>query len=192
MTLAPTPRDIQIDDLVSLPQTEQMTDDFFARYGFRILRAMRKMIRAVDIHSRKLNSEFKLTAPQMICLYSLLQDGPMTLSALAKSVSLGASTTNGIVDRLETKGLLTRQRDHVDRRKVYLHITETGKQITHQAPALLQDQLSDALRSLPELEQAAIALSLERVVELMGAGHLDASPNLVPNDSIEPHKEPLA
>ncbi len=189
MTLAPTPPDISIDSLSLSEETPRMTDDFFAKYGFRILRAMRKMIRAVDIHSRKLNTEFKITAPQMICLYSLMQDGPMTLSALAESVSLSASTTNGIVDRLEKKSLLVRQRDHVDRRKVYLHITDTGRELTTQAPALLQDQLSDALQHLPELEQAAIALSLERVVELMGAGHLDASPHLVPNDSIEPQKE---
>jgi DNA-binding MarR family transcriptional regulator len=190
VTLAPTPPDIQTDSPTSSQDGQRMTDDFFALYGFRILRAMRKVIRAVDIHSHKLNTEFKITAPQMICLYSLMQDGPMTLSALASSVSLSASTTNGIVDRLEAKGLLLRQRDHVDRRKVYLHITDAGRALTHQAPALLQDQLADALQKLPELEQAAIALSLERVVELMGAGHLDASPNLVPHDSIEPHKEP--
>ncbi|MFG0249940.1 MAG: MarR family winged helix-turn-helix transcriptional regulator [Phycisphaeraceae bacterium JB051] len=189
MTLAPTPPDISIDSPSFSGETSRMTDDFFAKYGFRILRAMRKMIRAVDIHSRKLNTEFKITAPQMICLYSLMQDGPMTLSALAESVSLSASTTNGIVDRLEKKEFLVRQRDHVDRRKVYLHITDTGRELTTQAPALLQDQLSDALQHLPELEQAAIALSLERVVELMGARHLDASPNLVPTDSIEPQKE---
>lgn len=191
MTLAPTPPDIQDDTpCPSSLSHQQAMDDFFARYGFRILRAMRKIIRAVDIHSRKLNTDFKITAPQMICLYSLMQDGPMTLSALASSVSLGASTTNGIVDRLEAKGMLKRERDKVDRRKVYLHITQAGKELTHQAPALLQDQLADALQKLPELEQAAIALSLERVVELMGAEHLDASPNLVPHDSIEPHKEP--
>lgn len=190
MTLAPTPTDIPIDTRLLSAQHGKMSDDFFAKYGFRILRAMRKMIRAVDIHSRKLHTEFKLTAPQLICLYSVQQDGPLTLSALAESVSLSASTTNGIVDRLEQKGLLIRHRDHVDRRKVFLHITDAGQDITQQAPALLQDQLSDALRKLPELEQAAIALSLERVVELMGARHLDASPNLFPNDSIEPHKEP--
>ena len=63
-------------------------------------------------------------------------------------------------------------------------MTDAGEKITQSAPSLLQERFSDALRSLPELEQAAIALSLERVVKLMEAEHLEASPNLVPNSQI--------
>jgi len=155
--------------------------DTFEKCGIRILRALRKIIRAVDVHSRKLNQDFKITAPQMICLYCLQREGPMTLSRLATEVSLGASTTNGIVDRLEAKGLLTRTRSQKDHRKVDLAITDAGRELTHAAPPLLQDRFSEALRQLPESEQAAIALSLERVVELMGAGHLDTLPNLMPS-----------
>ncbi len=159
-------------------------DEFFEKYGIRVLRALRRIIRAVDIHSRKLNNEFHITAPQMICLYSLAQHGDMTLSDLAKEVNLGTSTVNGIVDRLEEKQYLTRTRSSEDRRKVVLAITEDGREITRQAPMLLQDRLSASLRSLPELEQATITLSLERVVELMEAEYLDASPNLLPNSQI--------
>jgi len=161
------------------------SDDFFEKYGLRILRTIRQIIRAVDIHSRKLNSEFKITAPQMICLYSLQRQGKMTLSELAGNVTLGKSTVNGIVDRLEEKGLLLRTRCTKDRRKVDLEITEPGKKITEQAPSLLQDRLATAIKKLPELEQAAIALSLERIVQLMEADTLDASPNLLLNPPSE-------
>ncbi len=159
-------------------------DEFFEKYGLRVLRALRRIIRAVDIHSRKLNNEFHITAPQLICLYSLAKHGDMTLSALAKEVDLGTSTVNGIVDRLETKKYLTRTRSSEDRRKVVLAITDAGRKITSQAPILLQDRLSASLRNLPELEQATITLALERIVELMEAEHLEASPNLVPNSKI--------
>jgi DNA-binding MarR family transcriptional regulator len=154
-------------------------DDFFEKYGLRVLRGIRQIIRAVDIHSRKLNSEFKITAPQMICLYSLQRQGKMTLSALANNINLGKSTVNGIVDRLEEKKLLSRTRCTTDRRKVFLEITEPGVKLTESAPSLLQDRLATALKKLPELEQAAIALSLERVAQLMKADNLDASPNLL-------------
>jgi DNA-binding MarR family transcriptional regulator len=157
---------------------------FFETCGLRILRALRRIIRAVDIHSRKLNTEFKVTAPQMICLYSLARQGEMTLSGLAKEVNLCVSTVNGIVDRLECKGLVSRRRDIEDKRRVFVSITDTGRGLTRQAPSLIQDTFSKALRQLPELEQAAIALSLERVVELMEAGHLDASPNLVTDSQL--------
>jgi DNA-binding MarR family transcriptional regulator len=154
-------------------------DEFFEASGIRVLKALRRIMREVDIHSKKLEHDFKVTAPQMICLYSLQHNGRMTLSALAKEVDLGTSTINGIIDRLEAKGWVGRARDDVDRRKVFVELTEAGAGLADEAPALLQDKLSDALRGLPELEQIHIALSLERIVELMGAGHLDASSNLL-------------
>ena len=167
----------------------QSSDEFFETCGLRILKAIRRIIRAVDIHSRKLNSDFHITAPQMICLYHLVKSGEITQSQLSEEVCIGISTINGIIDRLEKKGLVARQRDAVDRRKVLVKATESGKKVTVSAPALLQDRFSIALRNLPELEQAAIALSLERVVELMEADHLDTSPNLIPNDQINNRQE---
>lgn len=164
--------------------------EFFDTYGIRVLRAMRQIIRAIDIHSRKLHQGLQITSPQMVCLYSLGREGTMTLSQLAQSVSLSASTTTGIVDRLENKGLVTRTRGLKDRRKVDLNITQTGQAMIREAPALLQDRLAEALRNLPELEQAAITLSLERIVELMGAGHLDAAPHLVPQNDLAPTAKP--
>lgn len=158
--------------------------DFFEKYGIKVLKSLRRIIRAVDIHSKKLNHDYQITAPQMICLYSLQKNGPCTQSILAKDVDLGMSTVNGIIDRLEAKGWIQRQRDAKDRRKIFLELTESGVIQANEAPALLQDRLSSALQALPELEQAAIALSLERIVELMGAGHLEASSNLLPTDKI--------
>jgi DNA-binding MarR family transcriptional regulator len=138
----------------------------------------------VDIHSRKLNHDYNITAPQLICLYSLVKDGPMTQTELSRKVSMGISTINGVIDRMEKKHWVIRQRDTVDRRKVHVAITPAGEELTQSAPSLLQERFSQALMGLPESEQAAIAASLERVVELMEAKHLDASPNLVPNNHI--------
>ncbi len=177
------------ENLNAAPCDEER-DIFFETYGLRILRALRRIIQAVDIHSRRLNTEHKVTAPQMLCLYSLAREGTMTLSDLAKQVNLGTSTVNGIVDRLEAKGWAKRNRSDADRRRVYVQLTEPGRELTRKAPSLLQDRFSEAFRRLPELEQAAIALSLERVVELMAAGHIDASPNLLPTGDLgDPHGE---
>lgn len=170
---------------VFCPVMKQKEQEIFDTCGFRILSAIRRIIRAVDIHSRKLNSEFNITTPQMICLYELMRNNGMTLSELTKAVSLNISTVNGIVDRLETKGLLTRQRSAVDRRKVLLHITDNGKRIIRKAPSLLQDRLASELRKLPELEQVTIAMSLERIVGLMEAQDIETSPNLVSGKEIQ-------
>lgn len=158
--------------------------DFFEVYGYRVLKALRRIIRAVDIHSKKLNSEFSVTTPQMICLYVIAKSGGITQRELALEVDLGASTVTGVLDRLETKGFITRTRQAPDRRKVVLHATESGRELTRSAPALLQDKLSQSLQQQSELEQATIALSLEKIVEMMNAEHLDSSPNLIPNAQI--------
>ncbi|MBN2375639.1 MAG: MarR family transcriptional regulator [Sedimentisphaerales bacterium] len=160
-------------------------DYFFETYGMRILTALRRIIRAVDIHSHKLNHDFNITAPQMICLYGLVESGEMTQSELARQVHMGISTINGVIDRLEKKGLVIRQRDTKDRRKVFVRFTDAGRELTKAAPALLQERFSESLLELEELEQAAIALSLERVVQLMEVEHLEASPNLVLSTQVD-------
>ncbi len=150
-------------------------------YGLRILRDIRRILRAVDIHSHKLNSEFNITVPQMICLNTLYENEiSMTQAQLAKKVNLSISTVNGILDRLENKKLITRQPDTTDRRKVIIVVTDKGRDLLNAAPSLLQDTFAHRLEQLPDLEVAAIAFSLERVVQLMGADEIDASPLLMP------------
>jgi MarR family transcriptional regulator, organic hydroperoxide resistance regulator len=160
--------------------TESTPDrSFYNGYGMRILRSLRKIMRAVDIHSRRLNVDYKITAPQMICLVALEQAGPTPLSALAKLVNLAPSTITGILDRLEQKHLVQRIRSEYDRRKILLHLTPQGEQIIKDAPILLQDKLSQSVSRLPQNEQASIAQSLEKLIHIMELDHLDASPNLI-------------
>ena len=158
--------------------------EFFEAYGYRILKSLRRIIRAVDIHSKKLNKDYNVTTPQMICLYVIAQSSGITQLELAREVDLGASTVTGVLDRLEAKGLVTRTRQVPDRRKVLVTITECGLELTKSAPALLQTQLMESLLKHSELEQATIALSLERIVKMMDVEHLDSSPNLIPHSQI--------
>jgi DNA-binding MarR family transcriptional regulator len=144
----------------------------------RILRALRRIIQAVDIHSRKLASQHKITGPQLVTLLCVAQEGPLTTSEIGKSVHLSNSTVVGILDRLESKGLVTRARGTRDRRLVHVTATDKAQELIASAPSPLQDVFADALYRLPELEQTAIALSLERIVELMEAKDIDAAPIL--------------
>ena len=171
-------------DTAKMDRVCESNDAFFDGCGVRVLSALRRIIRAVDLHSRHLLTEHQVTTPQMICLYALAANGRMTLTELSRRVRLNPSTVNGIIDRLEVKHLVLRERCTVDRRLVRVTLTQAGRELTLKAPPLLQDSFSERLRALPDLEQAAIALSLERVVDLMEAGHLDASPNLLAQDPV--------
>ncbi len=180
-----------MDEAESVVNCDEKVEKTFDAYGNRILLALRRIIRAVDIHSRKLNCDFNITVPQMICLNTLAENATdLTQSQLAKKVNLSISTVNGILDRLEMKKLISRQRDIADRRKVAIAITDKGRELLVAAPSLLQDTFVQGLQLLPELETAAIAFSLEKVVELMEAETIDASPLLTPTTNIlEPTQE---
>jgi len=151
-----------------------------------IFRSLRRIMRAVDIHSSKLSAEFMVTGPQLLCLQMLHDDGPLTTSALAKLVHLSNSTVVGILDRLEQKEWIARERSTGDRRVVLVNITASGEEFLKEAPGLLQDRLAAGLRALPEQEQRAIAQSLDKIVELLEMGHQEVAPLLESGPIIEP------
>lgn len=147
-------------------------------YELRVLQSLRRIIRAVEIHSKKLAHNYKITGPQLGCLSAIKENGPLTTTKLAQAVYLSPSTIVGIVDRLEEKDLVLRQRSNKDRRQVQVCLTDGGEQLLSRAPSPLQDTLAEALKRLSELEQVSISLALEQIVNLMEAGKIEASPVL--------------
>jgi len=154
-------------------------------YKVPILQSLRRIIRAVSIYSRKLASSYEVTGPQLVCLIAICDGEPATASMVARKVHLSPSTVVGILTRLEEKGLIIRHRSERDRRQVNIIPTEKGQELARNAPSPLQEKLAHALDELNELEQATIALSLARIVELMEAPEHDAAPILHPSDQLD-------
>jgi DNA-binding MarR family transcriptional regulator len=161
-------------------------------YELRVLQSLRRIIRAVEIHSKKLVHNHKITGPQLGCLAAIKENGPLTTTKLAHAVYLSPSTIVGIVDRLEEKNLVARQRGNKDRRQVQICLTESGEQLLDSAPSALQDTLAEALKKLPELEQVSITLALEKIVDLMEAGKIEASPVLETGSLSSPSVDPIS
>lgn len=159
------------------------------RYDVRILRSLRGIIRSVDLYSRELAATNQITAPQLVCLLHVVNQGSVTATGIGREVHLSPSTVVGILDRLEEKGLVRRQRSQEDRRMVRVSPTAAGTELARRAPSPLQQTLATALNALPELEQATIALALERVVALMEAPPLDYAPILT-TGPINPSADP--
>ena len=157
-------------------------------YDLQIFQSIRRIIRAVDIHSRRLFVSTKLTSPQLLSLVMIRENEPLTSAELGKLVYLSPSTIVGILDRLEDKRLVVKTRDHADRRKVFISMTEKGREVLQSAPLLLQDRLAKGLSAIPDLERATIALSFERVVELMEAEEIDAAPILETGSLVDDNK----
>lgn len=143
-----------------------------------ILRSLRKVSRAIDLHSRRLVATVHLTGPQLVCLRQLKDNPTMTPSELARAVSLSNATITGILTRLEQRGLVTREKSESDRRRVLLALTDEGQRLVRLAPSPLQERFTNALHELPEANRTIISTVLKQIVEMMGAEQLDASPLL--------------
>lgn len=148
----------------------------------RILRSLRRISRAVDLYSRKLAGSHQLTGPQLVVLRQLRVEGPQAPGRLAKTVSLSHATITGIVDRLESRGLVVRTRRTDDRRRVDVALTELGADTVQRAPSPLQERLAKRLAALPEAEQRRLEDTLGQIVEMMEARDLAAAPHLTAGD----------
>lgn len=148
----------------------------------RIVASIRQIIRAVDLHSRRLVEAHGLTGPQLAVLSEVVRAGPVAPTALARAVHLSQATVTGIIQRLERSGLVQRDANAVDRRSVLLHATDAGRRLLAASPSPLQDRFRAALAELDEDERDRILETLQRVAGLMGARDLDASPHLTPGE----------
>jgi DNA-binding MarR family transcriptional regulator len=147
-------------------------------YELRILQSLRRIIRAIEIHSQHLSHDYQITGPQLGCLLAIKQYGALTTTRLTRILFLSASTVVGIVDRLEEKGLVNRLRSLEDRRQVQLCLTPAGQLLADSAPSPLQETLSKSLKDLPALELVSITLALDKLVSLMEAEKISAAPIL--------------
>lgn len=145
----------------------------------QIVAAIRRIIQAVELNSRRLVEEIGLTGPQLAVLREAARSGPLPVGALARSVHLSQPTVTGVLNRLEKRGLIQRIRRSDDRRAVNVSITDAGREISESAPSLLQDNFLRKLGRLESWEQTMILSILQRIAGMMDAEKIDASPLLL-------------
>jgi len=143
-----------------------------------VLIALRRVIRATDLHSKYLEKTTGLTAPQILLLQAISTMGQATIGELANKISLSQATVTTILNRLEKRQLITRKRSEQDKRKVHAYLTEDAEKILINAPLPLQDQFTQQFTDLQEWEKTMIISSLQRVAQMMDAQDIDASPVL--------------
>jgi DNA-binding MarR family transcriptional regulator len=97
---------------------------------------------------------------------------------IAQSINLSSATVTSILDRLEARNYVIRERSITDKRKVGLHLTEQGKTVVKDAPRPLQAHFLDRFENLQEWEQTQLVSTMQRIACMMDAENLDAAPML--------------
>lgn len=142
------------------------------------LRALRRILRASELGNRQLATATGLTPSQLLVLQEIGERGEVTPTELSAALQFGQATITNIVDRLESGGLVTRQRRERDKRRVHLAVTEAGERTIELAPDMLQAQFSEKFAALPEWEQAMVLAGLGRLADILGVARSDAAPLL--------------
>ncbi len=170
------------DNSVPFPPGENITD--------QVLLAIRQITQAIDLHSRYLSKHHGLTGPQLIILKEIGRSGEMTVSEIAKAISLSQSTVTGILARLEKRGLVFRRKSSLDRRSVIVDLTDACRRFLAEAPAPLQNKFLVAFNNLDNWEQLMILSALQRIVLLMNAGDIKVVPMLAAAPIAAPESSP--
>lgn len=143
-----------------------------------VLMALRRVMRAIDLHSRDLMRTTGLTVPQLLLLQTIQLRGKVSIGELAQDMSLSQATVTSIIDRLEDRAYVLRQKAPEDRRKVHVLLTDKGLAVVKDAPVPLQDSFVAQFQKLSSSEQEQIIVSLQRVAAMMQAQDLDVAPVL--------------
>lgn len=109
-------------------------------------------------------ARFGLSPVQCHVLHLIEPGKPMPMSRLAEVLSCDASNVTGLVDRLETRGLVQRRQAASDRRVKELDLTATGSRLRAE---LLQRMTGRPLplARLTAREQRALVSILERLLD---------------------------
>lgn len=140
--------------------------------------ALRRILRATELSSKTLARESGLTASQLITLQLVGRIDDATPGAVAREAGITQATVTALIDKLERRGLVTRERDTEDRRRVLVRVTPEGRAALAGAPDMLQDLFETRFERLYDWEQASVVAALERVAALLDAEAIDAAPLL--------------
>ena len=145
-----------------------------------ILVKLRKIIRSINLESKKIEKELGISIPQLLVLKYLSDQ--IDYRAFAKDIkryiNLNASTVSGIISRLESKGLVAKSQKANDKRAIYIILTAKGAELLHKSPSTLQEKLSKRLKKLTKTQIEELDRNIELLTLIMDVEDMDAAPLL--------------
>ena len=145
-----------------------------------ILVKLRKIIRSINLESKKIEKEFGISIPQLLVLKYLSDQNDYR--AFAKDIkgyiNLNASTVSGIISRLESKNLVYKMTKPNDKRATYIILTAKGADLLHKSPPTLQEKLSQRLKKLTPEQIEELDRNIELLTLIMDVEDMDAAPLL--------------
>jgi DNA-binding MarR family transcriptional regulator len=127
-----------------------------------------QLVRTVQTGMQNIDDTHGLSGSQLWALWQISARPGLRVSELAKALHIKPSTASNLLDKLELRQLVRRERRDADNRVVCLQLTEQGVDLVKDIPGPMQGRLRSALgkMSLPAL--ASLRLGVGSLLELMG------------------------
>ncbi len=149
-----------------------------------VLINIRRIVRSLNLESKRIQREFGISIPQLLCMdyLSNRENYQSGITAIAAYLKLNLSTVTGIVNRLEKKGYVARLPKSGDRRVNTITLTASGFKLLENSPVLMHQQLAQKLKALPDDELLALKNSLQLLVDTFAIDDDQASPLITIED----------
>ncbi|HHP7244388.1 MAG TPA: MarR family winged helix-turn-helix transcriptional regulator [Elainellaceae cyanobacterium] len=147
-----------------LPQTDSLQQWHYAlapyNLGYKVKLVSQLMYR--DFLERL--EPYGLTPFHYLVLCCLWEEDGLSTSGIADKLKQLGATLTGVVDRMEDRNLVYRERDPSDRRIIRIWLTEEGKQLMHVLPAIGAKTIDKATDGIPEAQHEAVLRLLDQII----------------------------
>lgn len=157
---------------------------------FEILIKLRKILRTVNLESKRIEKSYGVSIPQLLLL-QFLKEQPeyrSTASQIKLHLNLNASTVSGILVRLEQKGLIVKVANTNDKRSASVILTAKGLEFLASAPMTLQERLTEKLEQMSDKKVQELNRNIDLLITIMDLENVDAGPILMSGEIGEPNK----
>lgn len=127
-----------------------------------------KLVRAIQNGMQNIDASHGLSGSQLWALWQISAQPGLRVTELAAALHLHASSASNLLDKLEARKLVRRERSGVDSRVVHLHLADAGIKLVQDIPGPTQGRLRQALQKIPAPVLAGLLTGIGAVLELMG------------------------
>jgi len=127
-----------------------------AQYSSEVADVIIATYRRILRESEELLSEEDLTRPQYQALRCVAEGGPTPMKGISDRLLVTPANITGIIDRLESKGLLKRKVQHWDRRATIIELTPKGVTVQKRVSSKYKEFMQDSLKVLTRDEQETL------------------------------------
>jgi DNA-binding MarR family transcriptional regulator len=142
---------------------------FFSRYTTSL---WIRFLRFNLVSNKKLQDDLErldLTSPQFYVLATIGYAGELPFGEIGEKMMVTVSNLTGIVDRLEEKRLVVRERDARDRRVVRVTLTDKGMKVHKNTIPLFEKSISQFFSPLNKTQQKELAALLRKLIRVSSA-----------------------